>query len=248
MIDCVAECLQEVGTWAESCPCHGNDPSLAGPSRHLRVRFFGDRTGLQTCPMRTRRAPEMANNAVLRCLRQLLAIAAPSLLLMPCIAATSPIDRNAILFDFGRAKRHILLFFQVKSGHWRTLPWILAGIAHEDAAVARQCSQRALDLFATSSIQVQQHHVVNLLCAPDSPARREMERFIAHESDLAELPHLRIIAAKFRFVTVTERYVESLHASAKRCLLTAPTTVHYILHGLLLTLPYKSLFLETKRC
>jgi hypothetical protein len=110
MIDCVAECLQEVGTWAESCPCHGNDPSLAGPSRHLRVRFFGDRTGLQTCPMRTRRAPEMANNAVLRCLRQLLAIAAPSLLLMPCIAATSPIDRNAILFDFGRAKRHILLF------------------------------------------------------------------------------------------------------------------------------------------
>ncbi len=48
MIDCVAECLQEVGKWAESCSCHGEDPSLAGPSRHLRVRFFGDRTGLQT--------------------------------------------------------------------------------------------------------------------------------------------------------------------------------------------------------
>ena len=228
MVDAVAQCIQELGNWAESCPCHGGDVSLAAPTRHLRVRLFHQRVGLETCPMRTRRAPEMANWEMMRVLRRLLALVVPELILLPAIQACSEAEKNGIVLDFGCARRHILFHAQLKFGHWRALPWVLAGISHHDLGIAALCARRALDLYATSKPEVKQHFLVDLLCSPASPARLELERFIDRPEDLRLLPNVGIIAAKFRFVTISERYVESLHAQTKKFIRGAPH--HSALH------------------
>ena len=44
-MDFVSEVLDEIVTWAEGCPCHSNDPSLKGASRHFRTRQFRERVG-----------------------------------------------------------------------------------------------------------------------------------------------------------------------------------------------------------
>jgi hypothetical protein len=222
MVDCLAETLTEVAAWAETCPCHSVDPSLSGPTRHQRVRLFQQRVGLATCPMRTRRAPELADFEAVKLLRRLMSVALPSLLLMPAISATSEDDKRLVLSDFVHGRQHLLFVFNAKFGHWRQLPWVCDGIAHYDRSIAAQCGRRALSLYQHSPPEVQRHPIVEALCGLESPGRQELERFVNRQAELAELPTLQVMAGKFLFTTVAERWVESLHATAKQLLKSAP--------------------------
>lgn len=224
MIDVVGQVIMECMAWCEGCSCHDS----AGPTRtrHQRVVSFRSKYGVDvdSCPMKTRRAPEMACNALQKFLRGLFQHASPLLLALPCIAALSEQERGIVVRDFEQARQHLHMVFVLKLSHWRQLPWVLMGVAHPEADSARSCSRRALSLFSAAPPEVRNHPVVRKLCAPSSPLRADLQRFANHEAHLSELPRLMQAVAAFRFVPIAERWVESLHASAKKHLLTAP---HY---------------------
>ena len=115
-------------------------------TRHQRVVRFRSRFGIDvdSCPMKTRRAPEMASNALQKFLRALFQHASPLLLALPCIAALSEQERGIVVRDFEQARQHLHMVFVLKLSHWRQLPWVLMGVAHPEADSARSCGRRAL--------------------------------------------------------------------------------------------------------
>lgn len=226
MIDLVGHVINEAALWAESCPCHPRSPDFR--TRFRRVHAFRDSTGQCACPMRTRRAPEMADGAMVAMVRQLCTMARPQLLLYPSVAALGEEGKRLVLAEFGRARRHLIMVFVLKFSHWRQLPWLLFGIAHHDAAVAKRCAARACLLFASSPQEVQRHPVVSLLCRPGSVGHEQLRRFSRGDAGLRELPVVASAVGKLKFAPIAERWVEGLHATSKRFLKNAPH--HSALH------------------
>ena len=82
--------------------CHEAPEGLH--SRYQRIVAFKRRykADVNLCPMRTRRAPEMANHAMLSLLRKLLHQGSQLLLLFPSVGALPEHDRGRVMRDFGR--------------------------------------------------------------------------------------------------------------------------------------------------
>jgi hypothetical protein len=234
MVNAIGECILECMHWAEGCMCHDTPPGLM--TRYQRVVAFKRRyqATLDSCPMKTRRSPEMANNAMLKLLRSLLSQANQLLAFVPSISALSDQQRGNVMRDFSRGRQFLMMMFSIKFGHWHQLPWVCMGIAHPDRAVAAASCQRSIDLFASASPRVKQHPVVQLLCDPTSPAHQEMVRFARGDVNLDVLPVLERMCGRFLFTPIAERWVESLHAALKKHLVAAPhySAVHVAWRGI----------------
>ena len=214
MVDRTGECLEHLSNFAESCPCHRKRARLFGhPRRAERRRHFQHETAKATCPLSTRMAPELAAGEHLTIIRGLCTLSETSLLQDPGVTCLPQVDRSLVLQDFARAKRHILFNLELKLGFWRTLPWALFAIAHGDADVARQCAQRALQMYA-ASLDANHHWVSTLLCHPGGEGHAEMVRFASGAANLVDLPVVGRMAARFRFAPCVERWVEGRHAQA----------------------------------
>ena len=144
MLDGVSEALLEVANWAEGCPCHSKRPELRGRTRHLRVAAFQRALNTDTCPLRSMRAAELARVGVMPLLEPLFRSLNTALLLEPTIAALSAADKAIVVRDYAAIRRHIMFTFATKCAFWNQVPWVLAGLAHKDPAVARRCCRRAL--------------------------------------------------------------------------------------------------------
>eukprot|EP00959_Pyramimonas_sp_CCMP1952_P240140 5018197-Pyramimonas_sp.AAC.1 len=87
-------------------------------------------------------------------------------------------ERGEVVGDFSRGKAHFTMWFQLKFSHWLELPWCLVGIAHWDAAKARESAARSLRLFVGSPRSPDQHHPLSLaLCHPEGLCYEEMVSF-----------------------------------------------------------------------
>ena len=132
-----------------------------------------------------------------------------------CLRAWQPVsevDQNVVVADFNHARRYSMLVCTLKFSHWEQLPWLLIGISHHDCQKARRCAARALQLQDAAPCE---HELARLLCGEGSQGRHEMSAFVRGEP-LSNLPLLQSYAAKFKFVPVSERWVESRHALIKR--------------------------------
>ena len=220
-LDMVGELLDEVCRWSESCPCHGRPPQLRGPDRHGGSR--GNIRAQQrevTCPMSTCRAPELASGTLEQILSQLMGVAHGELLLDPLVSRLPDDERQLVLTDFVLARQHVAYFLRQKLlAPWKQLPYVVHGIAHADANVARACAQRALALYdgRAAHHDQPQHVLVRELCGPGGVGRAEMEAF-CRGIPLSHLPWLLAKAARLAFVPVSERWVESRHAFVKSAL------------------------------
>jgi hypothetical protein len=135
MIDTVAETMDMVMSFGESCPCHWSGGQLRGPSRHSPKRLLADRERrvmMPRCPLAGMRAPELAAGAVRDVLRVLWQRGQADLLLAPCIIRLSWAAKERVMQDFAMARRHVGFVFEVKTSFWRQLPWCLFGCAHHD--------------------------------------------------------------------------------------------------------------------
>ena len=207
----VAEALEHMQRRCESCPCphHPTDSAKA------------------TCPLRTRRGPELAAGSMPELLHSSFEYVSAALLAHPCMANLAEGEHQLILTDFQRARQHLVLATQIKLGFWQQLPYVLFGLGHKDAATQRQCAARALQLFDSSEAAAAgdrrlHHHVTLALCAPETAARRDLEALIAGRMTVQDSPALLVWAGKFMFTPVAERWVEALHAAAKRGSRSAP--------------------------
>ncbi len=190
--------LKAIASWAEGCACHNHGAGIKA-----------------RCPLRTMRAPELAAGALDDILQVTSADASCALLTHPTVQQLCEEERTRLMGELARAQRHIALYFAVKAAHWRQLPWVLFGLAHHDGAVARECGSRALALFATAPEPDTMHSISVSMCAPGSICHQQLIAFVQGES-LWKLPTLARQVACFRFAPVTERWVESLHATTKR--------------------------------
>ena len=125
----------------------------------------------------------------------------------------SDTEKASILEDWERARHYICFLVSMKTGPWRLLPLIVTGLSHHIVSVARDCAIRMLALFDLEENLATLHPLVLLLCAPGERGRSEVLAFIAG-TGLAELPFLRRAVARFKFIVVVERLVESLRKTS----------------------------------
>ena len=208
----ISDAVLHIQHWSEGCPCEHHS------SQQMKA----------TCPMKTRRAPELAAGQLSACLQSVFDVAHGGLLAHASMSKVREEERQMVLVDFAAARQHIDLSLRVKLSHWQQLPYVLFGLGHACEAVQRSSAQRALKLFDSTCQTSQQdaclnHHYLSvLLCCPGTASRRELEALAAGDATLEELPLLLPWASRFRFTPVAERWVEGLHASAKRHVRAAP--------------------------
>ena len=101
----------------------------------------------------------------------------------------------------------------------------------------RRCASRALLLFAAAGDSMSHHWLSFALCCPgNGPEHRGFDEIIAfvNGSPLSELPFLARMAARFKFPTVSERWIEGRHSLIKRNLYGCPhaSAVHVAYCGI----------------
>ncbi|CAK0894046.1 unnamed protein product, partial [Prorocentrum cordatum] len=216
-------CLYEFQNFLESCPCHAEDFRMKdgfAPGRPYfkrRVAFVGE-TGVKfsTCPMRGRRAPDLAAGQHNTYLRDLVDQSL-GLLLVRCHGLREQ-DRDFIVRGWECARTALMEVIQSKYSHWAFLPHrfcvlgaIDAGGASEDTARSGllACLQEyeALDESTRSGLWPLAARTLD----PSSPLRGEVVAFTEHGAPLSSLPGLRQVAGMVLGVPVAERSIEAKH-------------------------------------
>ncbi len=215
MIDTAGEVLEMFSAISESCPCHRGVLRLRGPSRHQRQRRLMEETGRTVCPMASRMAPEFAGGEHFGLVRRLASMAQSALTLSAAFVALDEAGRGVVARDWASARRHIIFMMQLKLGFWRQLPWLLFGLAHGSAEVARECGARSLRLYVHGGDAREHHWLSHFMLGVGSRCREQLESFIAWQRPLSDFDLLERMCARFRFIAVAERWVEGRHAQAK---------------------------------
>ena len=235
MVDAVVRLLKTTSDWGESCACHWAEVGLERVSRHSRRKRFQAAYGAASCPMRTMQAPACAAGFHFELLSRFAETAHTDLLMDPAFALLGEEDRASVLADFARARSHITTSFRLKLSHWRQLPWVLFGLAHWEEERAAECARRALALYASAPPAAPHHWLSAVLCEPGGVGHAQMTLLVSGQRRLVELPFLCAMAARLRFASVTERWIEGRHARAKAVLGRAPhiSATHYAFYGAL---------------
>ena len=218
--------LETCLAWAEGCGCHSyvsQDGQHTSP--HTRVRQFRELLGgsqhqcmYETCPMRGRRAPELACGDLAAMFAELCSTQGSFLeCWMPDLG---PKDRQTIIEDFAGGMERIRLLLSMKLLSWEELPWKLAGCAHADMDKARACAMECMSLFDMDPLSVgAQHRVSQEFLADASPSSLRMSlQAFARGGALREHPELLQRLLELRCIPVCERFVERQHSLVKSSL------------------------------
>jgi hypothetical protein len=193
VLDSFAELLLKAFSWAEGCSCRSHVDSQAVP-RELAERWA-------SCPMRGRRAPDLANGSFFIFFNNLSQMSAADLLAqLPHDLKME--DRAFLLQEFERGRAHLVFAFTLRLAHWRSPPWCVCGCGHGDPVVARRFIRRCLALQATHSLLQELQH---------DPVRSEAERFVDGE-DIFQLRNLQQYVGSLAFAITAERTIEGDHA------------------------------------
>ena len=238
MVDVVAESVEVIMRFGESCQCHWSWTAFDGPVRHTPKRLLSEKNARahgERCPMQGLRAPELAAGALRSLLQDLAQRGQAQLLLATPVARLAPAARTRVFDDFARARRYLAFAFTIKTSFWEQLPWALFAIAHDDVGKARDAACRCLRLYEAAGPDIRQQRLVADCCTPGSIGRRQLAAF-RDGAELSALPSLEFLVSRMRFAPVVERWIESRHALAKRVLNMSPVTtaLHLAFH---LTLP-----------
>ena len=219
MIHSVHKLLSNFESWLESCACH--EHLLDGvPRKHKRsaqAKFFA-KLPSSNCPMRGKRAAELAAGVLEKTLRNMEQLAFQSFLESDAEdAALSPADRAIMLKDLEYAKAYLHFGLTTKLSFWRKLPWRLCALAHhwqtESRAAARACMQEFGESLQQQGLTLRHHHPVSVqFLAADSSLRAALQ---VHADGGDMSPDLLVAVAQLKFIPCVERVVEGLHRDVK---------------------------------
>eukprot|EP00969_Alexandrium_andersonii_P077401 3412977-Alexandrium_andersonii.AAC.1 len=99
--------------------------------------------GHARCPMRGKRAPDLATGEVWRFLETAWNSAFADLT-VECVSVLSAMQWAALVQDYNRGKAHCTYVLTLKLQPWSLLPWLLCGLSHPREALAREVGARAL--------------------------------------------------------------------------------------------------------
>ena len=230
MLYAVHGCLYELQNWAESCPCHAEpftDKDGFAPGRPYfarRSEYVGE-TGVanSSCPMRGRRAPELAagrhkshlTDLVHQCLG----------LLLNRTQRLEREQRDFIIRDFELARTALTEVISIKFAYWQYVPHkvCVLGYTGDDGSIARQ---GILDCMRQYNALRQDQRAslwppAKVVLDPASPLHAEVVRFTEGES-LRNLPDLHRLAGEVLGIPVCERSIEAKHRLARLASSRAP--------------------------
>ena len=119
--------------WVEGCPCHWR--MLTSAASHMLSTHH--RRLLERCPMRTRRAPELAAGDFTQELSTF-SSQAGSELLCRFPPDLQEAGRTKVLQDFELGRSFLTTVLMLKTSHFRCLPWSAAALACHDLEKARE--------------------------------------------------------------------------------------------------------------
>ena len=221
MLHNVGEIFDALARFGEGCICHSDLPQFNGVSRRKRGQELLNMIGDYQCPCRALQAPSFAANRHFEIMEDVLSKANANLLMSDTVNACTTADRDVILTDFANCRRHIRFCLTTRMSWCRYLPWVLVGVAHHVWETAVDCAKRALQLYDTSPEGTTHHPLTLLFCSVETMCGQQLRLFARKVRRLYEMPCLHLQVARLRFIPVSERYVEGLHALLKRSIARA---------------------------
>ena len=223
--------IEKLSHWCEACPCHFDllqDGPFFRSGNRKRKRGQAVDGHVQTsipslyksrgfaCHMRGKKLPELVADGIGQVLTGSLAEGQISLL----VSHRSSLSNDQWIIiesDFTKGKQVLELEMRLKLDFCRRMPWLLALLAHSDHSNARRELSRALAEYDNQPENQQKHHhfLTHQAFGKQFSLRKDMVSFL-HGTAIQDLPALYEFGACFRFVQITERYLEASHSVVKR--------------------------------
>lgn len=147
MVQFIFSSVENLTGWFEGCACHEHllKSTHARHARRALAREIG--VAEADCPMKGKRAPELAAGALDATFDALWGGARDSLL-EKCAELGATDEQQAVLLnDFEAGRSFLQLGLQVKLDFWTRLPWKLAALGHFDVGVARRVAADCVQAF-----------------------------------------------------------------------------------------------------
>ena len=223
----LGECLLQISTWSEQCPCHWTAEVNVHGSRR---QFLAERQrllfGSSRCPLRCMRAAEAAAGDFMQYVRKLLSMASTVFRTHYCMRALTGPQQAQLLADFSNGKRFILFSLMIKTSFWQQLPYALCGISHFDYGMAKVMVQRCFDLYDRfAGPAIRSFWWCEVLLKPESEGRKILQAWV--DDVAAEFPPggsdtiVTRMIARMTFVMLSERWIESMHSLSNKFLTQA---------------------------
>ena len=190
----IAQVVDHVENWMESCPCHYKDEGAIGS------KVFSTRS---SCKMAGRRAPELAAGALDVLVQD--CFQAQQLELAVACAGLSQEGRDRAMKAYAKGRANIENYLQVKFQFWRSLPHTLCAVGHFDEQVARQNLRVAKAAYEAEPDPSKHHSLTKHMFS--GIVGEQVQAFLEGTCRL-DLPDLLREAAGLGFISCVERSTE----------------------------------------
>lgn len=146
MVNILAGFLSSLASWCEGCQCH-EDVLTAHETWYKRSKET--RHEGSSCTYKGRRAPELASGHLDKHV-EWLASSALGDILSGCDGLGGD-EQSKLLSDWNSAVDKALFEIQLKTEHWKLLPWSIAVVGHHDIDVARAGLRVCKRMFSTTA-------------------------------------------------------------------------------------------------
>lgn len=201
-----------LGSWGESCPCHQFHENTDDVFDYM-AKENGFPTGKEgrafQCPMRGRRAPELAAGQLMLFFERLWSLKFSDLA-SEVAAVLAPSDIRTLMTDLEGAKQHVTGVLVQKLQHWQGLPWRLCAMSHWDKLIVKQAASDCLAMFDAVAAEERWHHPVTWRFLHRGSPLRPLVEAAAQSGELGG-GILAESCAPFAFIPVVERLIERGH-------------------------------------
>eukprot|EP00438_Fugacium_kawagutii_P008672 Skav218415 [mRNA] locus=scaffold4660:8100:9778:- [translate_table: standard] len=188
--------INDLGLWSEGCPCHGHKDS--------------------SCPLKGRRAPELAAGFFWTFLHQTFCTASSVFSAIAAGLGERSQEWEWLSTDYNMACDIAIAELQVKTVHWGQLPWLLCGLGMPDCEVARSCARKAIAAYENDSIDAlhamaRRHPMVKRFLKPGGELRYLVDQFLlgANMAKDDDMRPLREWVGALRLIRIVERETEA---------------------------------------
>ena len=209
---CIIDILDRITSWTQGCACHGSEVRA-----QLKPLLRG--LGPLSCPMRGRRAPEIAEGALHRFIDGLFQFNDSQVMLVH-VAGLQQDLKTRLMLDWSAMKVHLRMQFDLKLSSWKQLPLSALALGHFDVSVAQRLMWNCLVQWENLSEEQQSNaHSHTKVLFVDR--RQEVLSFVRGE-DRTNWPRIARTRACCAFVPVLEQSIERRHAILHQHLKSAP--------------------------
>ena len=131
--------LRRVTAWVDGCSCHSSLLDEHGGRMPPALK-----AAWSACPMRCRRAPELANGDLLAVVAAYAHASCVDLVVeLPNVLTVAQRAHMLDIFDQGRA--HLQYYLTSKLSYWAEFPWLVCRAAHQDVDIGKATVRQALE-------------------------------------------------------------------------------------------------------